>query len=219
MPNKAKKISGNIIKKLADKDFHKFAVENGKADKGLYDMIVIFNNWIQTKEGKKFLKAHLKYESENEKSDEESEDEKKKEDFDEDGFCNSCGWNSCFPNSHIEYSYGVCEYIKKKYGEIGLKDVFEDDEFERPLLTDKKESEDYEYVIKTYDNRNEYLGLFEVSNGNKSWNTEFQARIVFNVAIQLVELGTLILVRIDANSNEDRETIIEKKGRDRIDRY
>ena len=63
------------------------------------------------------------------------------------------------------------------------------------------------------------MGLFEVSNGNKSWNTEFQARIVFNVAIQLVELGTLILVRIDANSNEDRETIIEKKGRDRIDRY
>ena len=165
------------------------------------------------------IKSDDESEEDDMRLDEESEDEKKKEDFDEDGFCNSCGWNSCFPNSHIEYSYGVCEYIKKKYGEIGLKDVFEDDEFERPLLTDKKESEDYEYVIKTYDNRNEYLGLFEVSNGNKSWNTEFQARIVFNVAIQLVELGTLILVRIDANSNEDRETIIEKKGRDRIDRY
>jgi hypothetical protein len=75
MPNKAKKLSGNIIKKLADKDFHNFAVENGKADKGLYDMSVIFNNWIQTKEGKKFLKAHLKYETEDEKSDEESEEE------------------------------------------------------------------------------------------------------------------------------------------------
>ena len=76
MPNKAKKLSGNIIKKLADKDFHNFAVENGKADKGLYDMSVIFNNWIQTKEGKKFLKAHLKYETEDEKSEEESEEEK-----------------------------------------------------------------------------------------------------------------------------------------------
>ena len=137
--------------------------------------------------------------------------------FDEDGFCNSCGWNSCFPNSHIEYSYGDCEYIKKKYGEVGLKDIFEEDEFERPLLTG--ENDNYAYVIKTYDNRNEYIGYFELSNGKKFWNTEFEARLVFNIAIQRGELGTVILVRIDANSNENRETIIEKKGRDRIDRY
>jgi hypothetical protein len=145
----------------------------------------------------------------------------KSEDFDEDGFCISCGWNSCFPNSHIEYcGYGECEYIKKKYVEIGLKDIFEEDEFKRPLLTEKKESEDvYIYVIKTYDNRNEYMGLFELENGVKSWTNEFQARLVFKVAIQIAELGTLILIRINENSNEDRETIIEKKGRDRIDRY
>jgi len=156
--------------------------------------------------------------------------------FDEDGFCNSCGWNSCFPNSHIEYSYGDCEYIKKKYGEVGLKDIFEEDEFERPVLDFERplfpsgkdeferpvltgENDNYAYVIKTYDNRNEYIGYFELSNGKKFWNTEFEARLVFNIAIQRGELGTVILVRIDANSNENRETIIEKKGRDRIDRY
>jgi len=51
-----------------------------------------------------------------------------KEDFDEDGFCNCCGWNSCFQQSHIEYcGYGNCEYIKKMYGEKTLKDLFDEE--------------------------------------------------------------------------------------------
>jgi len=51
-----------------------------------------------------------------------------KKDFDEDGFCNCCGWNSCYTDSHIIYcSYGNCEYIKKMYGEKTLKDLFDEE--------------------------------------------------------------------------------------------
>ena len=59
---------------------------------------------------------------------------------DDDGFCIYCRWNSCYPQSHIEYSmngYGInnnkpCDYIQKKY-EIWIT---EDGELEWKLKTD-----------------------------------------------------------------------------------
>jgi len=48
--------------------------------------------------------------------------------YDEDGFCKYCGWNSCYPNSHIEYcGYGNCVYIQEKYGVLHLKELMEDE--------------------------------------------------------------------------------------------
>lgn len=55
-------------------------------------------------------------------------DETEEKDFDEYGFCKYCNWNSCYQQSHIEYcGYGNCEYIKKKYGELELKRMFEEE--------------------------------------------------------------------------------------------
>ena len=48
--------------------------------------------------------------------------------FDEEGFCNYCGWNSCYKDSHIIYcGYGNCEFIKKIYGEKKLKELFDEE--------------------------------------------------------------------------------------------
>lgn len=47
--------------------------------------------------------------------------------YDEDGFCKYCGWNSCYPNSHIEYcGYGNCVYIQEKYGVLHLKELMDE---------------------------------------------------------------------------------------------
>lgn len=89
-----------------------------------------FMNWED-------IKSDDESEEDDMRLDEESEDENKKlyeeygkknEDFDEYGFCKYCNWNSCQQQSHIEYcGYGNCEYIKKKYGELELKRMFEEE--------------------------------------------------------------------------------------------
>ena len=66
-------------------------------------------------------------------------DKTEEKDFDEYGFCKYCNWNSCQQQSHIEYcGYGNCEYIKKKYGELELKRMFEEEYGEEEAEEEKK---------------------------------------------------------------------------------
>lgn len=69
------------------------------------------------------------------------------------------------------------------------------------------EEEDYEYIIKTWDKNGEYDGLFEV-DCVKSWTEEDKAREIFKLVVETGKMGAVELIRIDDNSNEDRETII-----------
>ena len=39
----------------------------------------------------------------------------KEDPCDDYGFCKYCGWNSCYPESHIRYGNRGCDYINKQY--------------------------------------------------------------------------------------------------------
>ena len=81
------------------------------------------------------------------------------------------------------------------------------------------ESEDEEecvYVIKTWEyNRQtktiKYNGLWEKYDGDKEFKTEQEARDEFdNLTQNGYGVAKAMLIKIDPNSNEDRETIIEE---------
>ena len=74
--------------------------------------------------------------------------------------------------------------------------------------TDYGDIDDYAYVLKTYEMDGEYGGLFEL-DGNKEFNTPDEAQEVFDVAISTGEFSMIEFIRIDPNSNEHRETIID----------
>lgn len=74
--------------------------------------------------------------------------------------------------------------------------------------TDYGDIDDYSYVLKTYDLDVEYGGLFEL-DGKKEWNTTDEAQEAFDVAISTGEFSMIEFIRIDPNSNEHRETIID----------
>ena len=76
-----------------------------------------------------------------------------------------------------------------------------------PELKEEKIN-DYSYVLKTYELDGEYGGLFEI-DGNKEFNTTDEAQEAFDVAISTEEFSMVEFIRIDSNSNEHRETIID----------
>ena len=69
---------------------------------------------------------------------------------------------------------------------------------------------DYTYVFKTYKLNGEYGGLFEDKDGNKEFkfNTIGKAQEAFEVASSTEKFSMMVIIRIDPNSNEHRETII-----------
>ena len=76
-----------------------------------------------------------------------------------------------------------------------------------PELKEEKIN-DYAYVLKTYELDGEYGGLFEL-DGKKEWDTTDEAQEAFDVAISTEEFSMVEFIRIDPNSNEHRETIID----------
>jgi hypothetical protein len=76
-----------------------------------------------------------------------------------------------------------------------------------------EEEGDYEYVVKTWvcnaeTNEIEYWGLYEGADWKKSWKTESKAELAFKSAIETGEYIQVELIQIDADSNENRETIV-----------
>jgi hypothetical protein len=68
----------------------------------------------------------------------------------------------------------------------------------------------YSYCIKVYSDDKTYEGLYETSNGTKEWNEEEKVRRVFdNDVIGSTHYYKVELIRIDANSVEDREILID----------
>jgi hypothetical protein len=76
----------------------------------------------------------------------------------------------------------------------------------------EREDEDYAYVVRTwvYDastDEIEYFGLYEGADWRKSWETESEAQLAFNSAIDGGEFIAVELIQIDPSS-EERETIM-----------
>ncbi len=76
----------------------------------------------------------------------------------------------------------------------------------------EREDEDYAYVVRTwvYDATTdaiEYFGLYEGADWRKSWETESEAELAFNSAIDGGEFIAVELIQIDPSS-EERETIM-----------
>jgi hypothetical protein len=76
----------------------------------------------------------------------------------------------------------------------------------------EREDEDYAYVVRTwvYDattDEIEYFGLYEGADWRKSWETESEAELAFNSAIDGGEFIAVELIQIDPSS-EERETIM-----------
>jgi hypothetical protein len=76
-----------------------------------------------------------------------------------------------------------------------------------PELEEEKIN-DYAYVLKTYELDGEYGGLFEL-DGKKEWENIDEAQEAFDVASSTEEFSMVEFIRIDPNSNEHRETIID----------
>jgi hypothetical protein len=76
-----------------------------------------------------------------------------------------------------------------------------------PELKEEKIN-DYVYELKTYQLDGEYGGLFEL-DGKKEWENIDEAQEAFDVAISTEEFSMVEFIRIDPNSNEHRETIID----------
>jgi hypothetical protein len=79
----------------------------------------------------------------------------------------------------------------------------------------EKLEDKYEYVVKTwvYETETksiEYNGLYETETGVKSWDTETEARDNYDDAIFNGQYISVMLIKIDPDSNENRETIISE---------
>lgn len=77
---------------------------------------------------------------------------------------------------------------------------------------------DYAYVIKAwlYDSQQRYGKYYGCYQGNHYctfFETEDDARIEYNNAIQTNKFSKVMLIRIDPDANEDRETIIDEWDR------
>ena len=92
---------------------------------------------------------------------------------------------------------GIREVIENLKNALGEEEGEEEDKID-----------DYAYVLKTYELDGEYGGLFEV-DGNKEFNTTDEAQEAFDVAISTEKFSMIEFIRIDPNSNEHRETIID----------
>lgn len=64
------------------------------------------------------------------------------------------------------------------------------------------------YVVKTWGDNKDYLGLFEF-DGVTSWNTEDKGREHFKWAIYTSRFSFIELVKIDVDSKDDSGIIIE----------
>jgi hypothetical protein len=73
----------------------------------------------------------------------------------------------------------------------------------------------YEYVVKTWvyetDTKSiEYNGLYETETGVKTWDNETEATEHYDDAIFNGQYISVMLIKIDPDSNENRETIISE---------
>ena len=77
-----------------------------------------------------------------------------------------------------------------------------------------EEEKIYDYVVKTwiYDTTTEeveYAGLWETNEWIKCWTKLEEAKVEFEYAIGTGEFVAVELIQIDADANEDRETILD----------